>query len=363
MKKQRAPKIAIVCAYRSPEDDLAATIEAAGQSAGKTAKVYAVEDRDHTGPGQNRHRGIEAACDAEVIIIIDAHMRFQNDVLRQMALQVKRRGGLLDALCHHNESCSFEDQKPPYAGARIVYRAKDGNEFKPLDAKWSRDTRPGSRPCVMGACYAFRRDWYYDVGQPLSILTGWGCDEQVLSIAAWLSGHTPETIDGHVAHRWRPRPPWAPDAADIARVGASRTAMVQAIVTDAWHRRVLLEWSGLKDVKPFINPATERFHAALLKQKRSFRQWLAFMCEPDEFDGVQQEYRPKAPQQLKQIHLRAPTPVVVREGVKCPHCATIHDPMNMPPVLNTYPNGNRRHGCTVCGNPFISHFNVPACVK
>jgi hypothetical protein len=133
--------------------------------------------------------------------------------------------------------------------------------------------------------------------------------------------------------------------------------MIQAIATDVWHRKVLLEWGGLRDVKPFINPATERFHAALLKYKRTFRQWLQYMCEPDELDGVQQEIRKTAPAKLQDIQRRAPTPVVVRTGVRCPHCGMVHDPANLPEVLNTYPNGNRRHKCG-CGNPFISIFNA-----
>jgi len=351
-KRKKQIKIAIVCAYHRSEDDLAATTESAMESAGKGATFYAVEDKDESGPGRNRHRGIEYAEHADVIIIIDAHMRFQGDVLEQMAKKVWKSGGMLVPYCHHNEQCSFDGNNGHYyAGARIVFKARDGHEYKPLDAKWSRDPLPGKRSCVMGACYVFRRDWYMDeAGQPLAILNGWGCDEQVLSIAAWMTGEKIEVFDGHVAHRYRPRPPWTPSAQALASVVQNRIAMIQAIVSDATDRRELLSWFGCKEPEGPPTPELHRFREAMLTAKRSWRQWKSFVCEPEELDG-KQEQRIEPAQVKHTIH--TPNIVVERPSIDCPNCFKRYDVIKLPEVTHTYPNGNRRHLCT-CGNSFIT---------
>ena len=317
------------------------------------------EDRDHTGPARNRHRGIEAANDAEVIIIIDPHMRFRGDVLRKLALHVKESGGLATTLCHHNEDCSFTAKNGSvYAGARIVYRAKNGTERVPLCGKWSRETTPGPRGCVMGACYDFRRDWYYDVGQPLAALPGWGCDEEALSIAAWCSGTTPEVLDGHVAHRWRARPPWNISSAEAADVFHSRCSLVQAVVSEVGARRELLAWAAAQNNAPIppMSPETDRFRMAMLRQPRSWLEWRAAVCESDEIDGVQEK---KPAVAVNRPIIRAPqvsNPAVTRHGITCPHCHEVFDTLDSASVTNTYPNGNRRHICPMCKNPFVSVF-------
>lgn len=349
-----ATKTAIVVAFRKEEDDLQATVEAAANSAGAGATIYQVEDKDRSGPGANRHRGIEAAEDAEVILIIDAHMRFQGDVLARMVAHVKKHSGLVTALCHHNEECSFTGKGGHfYAGARIVYRVRDDQGQKVLDAKWARDNTPGERACVMGACYAFRRDWYYDAGQPLSILTGWGCDEQVLSIAAWLTGHMPLVLDGHVAHRWRSSPPWAVTREERMAVIASRAAMVHCLVSNASDRQDLIAWGNLPDV-PF-SPAVERFKNAMVNARRKWRAWRAQVCEPDEIDGRQEPVATIPTSTPRRFHSQ--TPLVARTGTKCPHCGNIHE---HPPVTHTYPNGNKRHQCPTCANFFMSYLRATA---
>lgn len=349
MKKQI--KTAIVCAYHPAEDDLEETTKSAMKSAGKGASFYAVCDKDESGPGANRNRGIEAATDADVIIIIDAHMRFKADVLAKMIKQVYKNGGLLVPFCHHNEDCSFAGKDGHYyAGARIVFKSRDGHEFKPLDAKWSRDNSPGERSCVMGACYAFRRDWYMgDAGQPLAILNGWGCDEQVLSIAAWMTGQKIEVIDGHVAHRYRPRPPWTPSRKAIESVTGSRIAMIQSIVSDATDRRELFSWMNAREPDVHPTDAVNRFRAAMLGAPRNWRSWKAMVCEPQEIDGEQFGIR-----HVSTTAKRPSTPTirVPRHGIECPHCHEAHD---TPLVTHTYPNGNKRHTCPTCGNPFMSY--------
>ena len=359
MSRQKKGWLAIVVPYRKEETDLQTTLDAAAKSAGDGAVIYAVEDKDHSGPGRNRHRGVEAAASADVIITIDAHMRFRGAVLKRMAMQIKTKGGLLVPFCHHNAECSFVDKTKTgenyYAGARMVYKNKDGDNRVALCAKWARDTKPGPRGAVMGACYGFRRDWYMEVGQPMAMLTGWGCEEEALSIASWMSGHTPEIFDGHVAHLYRSVTPWHATQTQSERVAVrqNRMALIYAVVSDANARRDLEQWTGAMRQNP--SPEAERFRLALLKQPRKWREWRDSVCEPDEIDG-KQAVRPAVAVD-RPVKRATPTPNirVPVSGMRCPHCHTLHAVL---PTKHTWPNGNRAVKCPTCGNPFIWFLNA-----
>jgi len=356
MAKQRKPKTAIVCAWRKGETDLAETVASATAAIFDGAQIITVEDTAAQGPGRTRHRGIEHAGDAEIIIIIDAHMRFDYGSLSAMAHYAAEKGGVCCPLTFHNADCKFDVS--PYYGARIVYRAKDSRTYTALAGKWSRESSGGPRGCVMGGCYAFRRDWYYEVGQPLAMLPGWGCDEEALSIASWMSGVTPHCLPVRVAHRYRERPPWNCMSSDFAAVYAGRMALVHAVVTEATARRELEAWTrdGVPEGVPAcVSPEAERFRLALLKQPRKWADWRAQVCEPDEFDGVQD----RAPKPVDTPARRTPVQQLITplSGVRCTHCNSVHDPIKLK-VLHTYPNGSRRHKCGICGNFFISIFRA-----
>lgn len=342
--------LAIVCAYRKEEYDLSATVDGAGASAGQGVKIITVEDKDLTGPGYNRHRGIDAAIDSEVICIIDAHMRFNGDVIRAMATRVKRDGGLLTPFCHHNAECSFDSKtatgKHFYGGARIVFRAQDGAQKTALAAKWNKEAKAGVCGAVVGACYVFRRDWYYSVGAPLAMLRGWGCDEELLSIASWLSGKSPEVFDGHVAHLYREKTPWSVTQAEREAVAINRRNLIHAFVSDAADRKELNAWNGGQVITP--SKECERVRVASLAQKKSWLEWKRLVCEPDEINGVQEMREPLA-DSPKRTHVQ--NPIAIRSGIQCPHCGYRSEAH---PITNSYPNKRRRHRCETCSKPFIS---------
>ena len=297
-------RLGVVIAWRKGETELATTQESAEQSAGKGVKVITVEDKTGAGPARTRHRGIEAAGDCDVVAVVDAHMRFDGDVLRGMARQVRAEGGLLCAKCYHNPECSFDgkhpgDDVPYYAGAEIHYRARihctpanPGGEQHSLEWKWSNDRKPGPRGCIGGACYVFPRAWYYEVGAPWEALPGWGCDEELLSIASWLSGHKPQVYDGNVAHRWRNRVPWRKSGDEVAAQWSCHMSMIHAVVSDPAERAELESWQmdwlrdGAMKAKIKATPEAERVRVALLKQPRKWRQWREDVCRGDIDDGA-----------------------------------------------------------------------------
>ena len=346
-------KIGVVVAWRQGETDLQATIESAAASAGKASTIIAVEDKVMQGPARTRHRGIEAAEGCDVIAIIDAHMRFDGNCLQSLARHVRKTGGLACPMVHHNEECTFTGGH--YAGGRIVYKAQDGKQKHALAVKWARDTEPGPRGAVIGACYVMPRALYYEIGQPLAALPGWGCDEEALSISAWLAGAPVECTADRAAHRYRARTPWQVTPQEHAAVHASRMALVHAVVSEIGARKELEAWQRSwvpEGIPACTSTEGERWRLALLKQPRKWREWLATVCEPEEINGVQAgRPEPTQPARAKPI----PNPVTPLVGVRCVHCQTVHDPHGLK-VVNTYPNGNRRHICPVCCNPFVSTF-------
>jgi hypothetical protein len=297
---------AVVIPWRKGETELQSTIESAEASIGNGV-IIPVEDVEEQGPGRTRDRGIMAATDSDVIVIVDAHMKFRGDVLRKMARRVARFDGLLCAVTHHNEHCEFNALHPTghgaYYGADIHYKGHDGNGRQALVWKWqSARLSPGPVQCVGGACYVFRRDWYLRCGRPLAILPAWGGDEEVLSMACWLSGHMPHVYDGHVAHRWRGKAPWNPDANPAEAINIRfrcRSSIISAFVSDAADKADLLQWQRGVEIK---NEAIERTKSALLKLPRKWAQWKA--------EVPVMERAPAQPEQPSKPVAPKPTPIV-----------------------------------------------------
>lgn len=359
---------AIVCAWRNPEDDRENTLNDSKRSHGKGCKIISVEDKDGTGPGCNRDRGIMAADGCDVVIVVDAHMRFRDDALRAMAKHVRKHGGLVCAATHHNDKCSFTDPKSAYWGARMIWRARDrggvATPYAPLVARWAKKRQgPGEVSAVMGACYAFRRDWYIKAGRPLAILRAWGCDEEVLSIAAWMTGQKIEVVDRHVAHLYRSSTPWKLSPGEIMRLHANRLAMVNAFVTPISERNELTAW--LRRSWPQLSAQNtpeqdvERLRIAMLNAPRRYTEWRKVVCEPPEDEGVTVAWPAGyADIPAGKMQDRIPNPVVITHGIRCPHCGT--GSMSHP-QSHTYPNGARRYHCAKCGGPFIAKI-PPECV-
>jgi hypothetical protein len=189
----------VVIAERN-EPDLKATVADIHENS--AADVIVCSDRQGKGPQRMRHEGIMQAS-SDVVIVMDGHMRIQPGALDIVAESVKDGQAVSCARCHHHHELTFEGSG--YGGAKIVWAASEpGGNFWALPGKWRETAEPGPIGCVMGACYAVRRDWYIDgLGAPWQFGTGWGVDEEVISITNWLAGGENLLADAHVWHRAR----------------------------------------------------------------------------------------------------------------------------------------------------------------
>jgi hypothetical protein len=191
----------VIIAERN-EPDLAATV--ANIKANSNASVIVMSDKNGAGPQMMRHHGITKAT-ADVVIVMDGHMRIRPgalDELAQWCMDNPKSVAVAQCYHHHNETWTGQ----PYGAARFAWMdaGKDAHEAQAFVAKWRKDTCVGQVPCVMGACYAFRRDWYMDgLRKPWAFGTGWGCDEEIISAATWLRGGTVDLLPVQVWHRAR----------------------------------------------------------------------------------------------------------------------------------------------------------------
>jgi hypothetical protein len=149
--------------------------------------------KDPRGCAQARHYGIMDS-DADVVILCDGHMSFPDALVATVMKHLTKHKK--DLLCCQtrgaDKGLQFCDERV-YTGAFLSYkqtcREDCLTDYHGIKGHWNPEhTPPGPVGCVMGACYAFRRDWYEAIGKPLAILDEWGGDEEVLSLGTLFMG-------------------------------------------------------------------------------------------------------------------------------------------------------------------------------
>jgi glycosyltransferase involved in cell wall biosynthesis len=157
------------------------------QPVGRNVKVVQPEI---AGTSAARHFGMMLAK-TDVVVTIDAHVRLD----RCWALNILQT--FEDSQWHQTVACGhvghlsaafLPEDEPCYHGARINWMDTSA-EPRALVARWDAHTKPGSKiGAIMGAYYAMRADWYQAMCCPWQVNRSWGCDEELISIASYLSG-------------------------------------------------------------------------------------------------------------------------------------------------------------------------------
>jgi glycosyltransferase involved in cell wall biosynthesis len=247
-KKAGSPRVAMVIPVRGADAMLQRTIDCARAGAvgpvevivvdnGYTGEPVAAADNVRVigsgcGTGQARHAGVMAAR-APLVVTVDAHVRLCEMWDDYVVDQFSRKGwsktvacGFVGALKH-----DFMPQgEPHYKGARMHWVEESGGEVRPLAAKWCDAGKFGGKiGAVMGAFYAFRKKWYVEIGEPWSVFSSWGCDEELISLASWLSGGDCRLMAQHIKS-WHlfSRPEAVPYADwELAEIRANRFRLLR----------------------------------------------------------------------------------------------------------------------------------------
>jgi len=249
-------------------------------------------DSPPMGCGWRRHEGI-MACPTEGVFLCDGHMEFGEGYFAGIAAELDRTPDALLVTRMQSMSHDWTPKDGMYYGAEIALRDEwPGGQFVPIAAKWRREeTGDGDVGAVMGACYAFTRSSYERWGRPLAILRAWGCDEEALSIAAWMTGGRVRLVPGLARHMYQAPRGRAPELSDeeAARVWANRLALLNAIPMPESDRAGLVEWMRrtpwLKTLSDRVNRSlsvraadVERMRAALESGPMTWRQYVRKWC-------------------------------------------------------------------------------------
>lgn len=345
-------------------------------------------------------RGCMAARDWGIVnaehpacVIIDGHMDF--DVGLFAGYRDRLDEHPQDVLCAHCPGLNpvtWTRQAHVCSGAFVLWQDKPTC----LSLKWRYTYDTGEVPAILGACYGIHREWYMDgLQRPWQYGTGWGTDEELLSIANWLCGGRNIVTEWEAAHWFREQKqvPYPMDALAAYGQYANRIRMVKMIpMAEDWKRELLdpLEkMHAVQDGKRILDQMLKErppddYHSWLSMQARTFAQWRDLWCPPgNPQDAGSQQPKGLKVQPLKYgvlpgtpadgtttmapmdaigmapfppigevVTRKAPQPniVVVDPGIRCPHCHARYNHN----VTHTYPNGNRRRLCHECGMPFIS---------
>ena len=172
------------------------------------AEIIVMEDKKHEGVGQMRHRGIKKAKH-DTVIIIDGHMDFAKNCFKLLDSHVKKNPKSI--ACPECRGLD-KDLKPKQMnrfGADLYEVQPGGTTHKPnvFVSKWrkSESKKTHSVPSVLGACYAFSKDWYMDgLGGVWKHHRGWGKSEQMLCLMNhYMGGDSVCVASTYAAHLFR----------------------------------------------------------------------------------------------------------------------------------------------------------------
>jgi glycosyltransferase involved in cell wall biosynthesis len=358
------PKVAIVIPCRGDKELHGTMADIREKAKGVDVSFYVVNDDSGAGTQACRHAGIAQAKEP-YIITTDAHMRFKEGTLETLVANIKKHpNDILCAKCHHQPEYTFESN--PYCGAAWVF--KDENKFSerhPVSAKWRTSDRSGIIGCVMGACYAFRRKRYEEIGSPWQYGTGWGKDEETLCLINWLMGGESRLVNCQVSHlEQKPtQMPYRQNARDVPGRIATRWRLMHVSNMPESEKIELYKWfqgdSTFKQIPHQVaemidTKRCEPLRKLLENAPRTFQEWKEWWLPMKErrvpYKGKMRNRKTENPKKPVENppQERQPRVVVVERGTPCPHCGEEFDHK----VENTYPNGNRGVKC-VCGKRFI----------
>jgi hypothetical protein len=340
--------------------------------------VDLVEDLPAMGCGYRRHQAI-LNTDADAVLICDAHMKFSEGYFETVRDHLKANPQ--DVTVSRMQSLGHDWQSIPgqrYAGAEIRLRDEYGGQYVPISAKWrEQDAGDGPVGAVMGACYGMTVDHYRAMGCPLGILRAWGGDEEMLSIASWMSGGRVYLVPGLAMHVYAaPRRHEASlSHEETVRIWANRLAMLSAIPMGDGLRAELVAWLkrtafvaqyGSEINAEVANRAAdiERVFEALDGAAgMTFEDYLSKWQRTGPITSNERTYMAKTIQSDKKrrsakqtvatttttTRTYTPNIRVIERPTPCPHCGHGFDHR----VKHTYPNENRRVLCGKCDLPFI----------
>lgn len=163
--------------------------------------------------------------ETDYCILLDAHMRFyENDWDARIINCLKTHPQSIvycnTTIMHVNDNGTYENEDNSNktvnnCGSKILLNTKDEDKRGIFFHKWCTKNEFDDKneiihksPNILGACYAFTKDWYWKIGGTYG-LSQYGLSEAALSIKTWLMGGSVYRIqDLFVGHIYRKQFPY-----------------------------------------------------------------------------------------------------------------------------------------------------------
>lgn len=222
-------KLSIVIPCRNDFAELNHTIASIRQTAGNRPEIVAVDDQseipfvsndpktivirniERAGVAGSRHIGATYAS-GDWLLFIDAHMRFPPGWYEILERSINKadEGTVFCGVCAGLSPGNMDLSKHEglYHGATLNLYGPDRNDprlTQVFEGVWAPPKKEAEYeiPCLMGAIYAMRADWFFHIGG-LRLLRGWGSDEPYLSLKTWLAGGSIRLLKSFVVgHQFR----------------------------------------------------------------------------------------------------------------------------------------------------------------
>lgn len=353
--KKRLPSVSLIVTARGKEPLLRQTIEHAIKEAGRKIEVILVDNGLETVPelpktvkiitehellgvGIARDVGIEQAT-GSVIVLIDAHVRLDADWAVHVGECYGRPEWARSVGCGTvgglNADFTIDEGQPIRTGAALTWlHTANGGDRRPLVGIWA-DQKAGERcASIMGAYYTIARQWYYDIGRPLALLRAWGCDEEILTLASYLSGGDCRMLPAECrGWHWYSRPEGAvPYSTEELRQVRNVRAMIPMLFPFTAEERDVMRDHMDRHRMPEFETAEQRAFARRYVAKRAeLERYLREWCP------TWVEWRNGQPRQR-------PQPLKPMKHDRCDQCDAYGS------FRVTYTRGNiTRYRCNRCG--------------
>jgi glycosyltransferase involved in cell wall biosynthesis len=221
--------------------------------------LITTERIESRGTSVSRHDGILLATN-DTIFTTDAHINPITDGWLEV-IERECIANPLDILC-----CKMIGFKPGsmgkpdsdvYTGADLSLLSRDSRGRDILAAKWS-DNDVGVIQIVMGAGYVMSRKRYIDIKTPWMVNTGWGSDEETISIVNWICGGNSRLIDVTIAHPFGLGYNRKPDPSYKIKTMSNRIAMSHYLPMSYSRRKEMKSWIS-SELAKLSNPDADSF--------------------------------------------------------------------------------------------------------
>lgn len=160
------------------------------------------------GSGASRHVAAEIAT-GDWMLMVDSHCRLEKGWLEAAYAGIEKYpNASFSGVCKGftPKVAPFGTPAGTYYGGDLQFIGKNpnGSDTQVLSAIWAKERDDMAEiPCVLGANYLVNRKRFLELGS-MNLFKVWGCEEEMLSLKAWLSGGEVRLMKGLVTwHRFR----------------------------------------------------------------------------------------------------------------------------------------------------------------